>query len=338
MAVNAKLLVEQEPALCKQCHREIVEAAQDETGHYPAGESCLNCHEAHASEQDHILTAGAGELCASCHDVEDADLVRAHLGAELTGPECTGCHTPHGGENPSLLAANLHAPLLDGCDTCHEGAAGQVMEDGESSLCLMCHDDIGEAAEQAEVPHAALEVARCADCHNAHASAQEHLVKKPGGAVCVECHEDQAPSGDEVAHGVIELIGCRACHEPHGGNRPSLLRGTGNELCLSCHDPARVVRDEDGSVVVLDRFRLTARQGRAVASLRLSPDGQHGHPVTKHRVLGTPTEAELNAVETTFQGELTCLTCHDPHKAPSSLLLRWNAASTFEACLQCHPK
>ena len=72
--------------------------------------------------------------------------------------------------------------------------------------------------------------------------------------------------------------------------------------------------------------------------MSLSAAGDEGHPIAGHRVLGTPTRSELDKVDTTFEGELTCLTCHDPHKGRSEQLLQWGAASAFEACGQCHPK
>ncbi|MHC4925566.1 MAG: cytochrome c3 family protein [Planctomycetota bacterium] len=203
----------------------------------------------------------------------------------------------------------------------------------------MCHEEIGEHAEQAAVPHVALEVARCADCHNPHASPQANLVRRPDGATCTECHEDQAPGEGEVRHAVIEQLGCEACHEAHGGQKPKLLREEGDALCLHCHGegaleaPAGVT-----SVVVLDRFEVPAEQAAMVPIVRLSSDGERGHPLPKHRVRGTPTERELKNAESTFEGEMSCLTCHDPHKGRSSQILRWGAESGTAACQHCHKK
>ena len=147
------------------------------------------------------------------------------------------------------------------------------------------------------------------------------------------------PGEGEVAHGVIELVGCRACHEPHGGSNEKLLRVTGPELCLSCHD-SKALRVEQGAATakLLDRFEVPAERAIETAKLSLSADGQEGHPVVGHRVLGTPTAAELERTEATYSGELTCLTCHDPHKGRSRQLLQWGATSPLEACQHCHPK
>jgi predicted CXXCH cytochrome family protein len=337
MSGFAPLLKAGGPDLCRSCHSEVVDSARAETGHAVAADDCLACHQPHVSDEATLLLSPAEELCTMCHDIEDSELVGAHLGADLAGKDCTECHSPHGAGHPTLLARNVHAPLLDGCDTCHEGAWNQLMEDGESPLCLICHDDIGEHADSAEFPHPAMEVARCADCHNPHASAQNKLVKWPAGAVCTECHEDQAAGPGEVSHAIIRLVGCEACHDPHGGDSETLLRKNGDALCLSCHGPNSVpLADGETTVRLMDRFEIAAKD--SPTALQLSADNVWGHPILGHRVAGVPTEEVLRRVDTTFDGELSCLICHDPHKGRSSELLQWDAASAMDACLHCHPK
>ncbi len=142
-----------------------------------------------------------------------------------------------------------------------------------------------------------------------------------------------------MVHGVIEMIGCRACHEPHGGANEKFLRMTGSELCLGCHEKGKVsIPDGADTVELLGRFGVPAKAAAAAAALQLSADGKHGHPMRDHRVLGTPTEEELRRTETEFSGELTCLTCHDPHKGASRHLFRDGASSPFEMCSTCHQK
>ena len=86
------------------------------------------------------------------------------------------------------------------------------------------------------------------------------------------------------------------------------------------------------------RFEIPAAALAEITVLQLSADGQRDHPVTGHRTFGTPTAEELNQFETTFQGELGCLSCHDPHKGASAQLFRWGVATPSQACIQCHPK
>jgi predicted CXXCH cytochrome family protein len=339
LSARGGLLAADGGELCGSCHPVIVDAATSASGHAAAADDCLTCHLPHVSDHPTLLTDSASSLCTMCHDPDDADLTGSHLGAAMDRLRCTGCHDPHGTGNESLLATNVHAPLSEGCDTCHEGSAGELMEDGESALCLICHEEVGLSAAEASAPHAAMEIGRCADCHNPHASAEDHLVALPGGGECLQCHDEQGPGENEVAHGIIPLAGCRACHEPHGGDREKLLRAPIEELCLGCHREGSVTAASDEEMaLLLGRFEVPRRVALRTARMKLSDDGLEGHPVAGHRVRGTPTQRELRATDTTFSGELSCVTCHDPHKGPSALLLRWGAASSVEACAHCHSK
>ena len=338
MSANRSLLIKRDVALCAECHGEIVEAAEAETGHAAAADDCLTCHQPHTAALAKLLVEPKRDLCSMCHDTEDEDLIASHLGANLASLDCTSCHSPHGAGNKKLLAKTLHPVVLDGCDICHEGAFDKLMEDGEAPLCLMCHDDIGETADAATVPHDAMAMGTCTICHNPHATPQRKLVKHPGGGACGECHDQVAGPG-EVAHGIIDLVGCEACHEPHGSENDTLLRQSGSDLCLACHGPDGVrVDEEQGVARLLDRFPVPAESARTITRLRLSADGLSDHPVTNHRVLGTPTNKELKLSGADFEGELTCLTCHNPHKGRSASLFQWDASSSLEVCQACHQK
>lgn len=337
MSDHSTLLVRPGNQLCAGCHAEVVDAASADSGHYPAGDDCLNCHLAHASGEVRLLNGTPDSLCTDCHDTGDEDLVASHLGADLARLACTACHSPHGTGHPTLLAENLHYPVLDGCDTCHEGAHDQLMEGGESDLCLICHDDIGELAATAEVPHGALDLGACKDCHNPHASPQKWLVKAPGAGPCADCHDEQVAGPEEVAHGVIDLVGCYACHEPHGGSGEKLLRASGPGLCLSCHDRSTLRIDADQpTVTLLDRFEIPTENAVAATRIVLSANKTSNHPVGNHPVAGDFTPSDHPRRSVNFEGSLECLTCHDPHKGRSALILRWDAATATEACGACH--
>ena len=338
MSVNASLLVEAGPRLCAGCHGDVVDGATAETGHAPAGEDCTTCHQPHSAAYPTLLTDAPEALCQMCHDVEDAELRQAHLGADLSTLECTSCHTPHGTGNPKLLARHLHPVVLDGCATCHIDSASELLEDGESALCLACHDDVGATAEAAAVPHDALELIRCADCHNPHASPQRKLVSQPAGGECLFCHDEQGPSEEETIHGAVTLIGCEACHEPHGGSLPKLLREEGDALCMGCHANVRIRPEKESDRALLaGRFEVSLSEAEAIARVLLSADGTRGHPIPNHPVTGTITADPHRRSPVNFEGELSCLTCHDPHRGKTQLL-RWDAASVEASCLECHPK
>jgi predicted CXXCH cytochrome family protein len=318
----------------------VVAAAQAKTGHPPAREDCGSCHQPHRSDQPRLLGDKAQALCAGCHDPSDAALKKAHLRADLGKLDCLTCHSPHGEGQKKLLARNVHPPVLDGCDSCHEGRFDKLASGGPPALCLTCHGDVGELAQKAKVPHAAMQMVGCNECHNPHASPQRRLVKSPGAGPCETCHADQVAGPGESAHEVIATFGCGACHEPHGGAQAKMLRQSGNALCLACHDARNHKADpkQPGVVRVMDRLDLTAAQAKALATLRLSADGQRDHPIPGHRAVGKPGPKELERRNIKFEGELGCLTCHDPHKGASRQLLRWGARSATDACAHCHQK
>jgi predicted CXXCH cytochrome family protein len=285
-----------------------------------------------------LLAEAPRAVCLGCHAAVDEGLRKAHLGARVDGLDCTSCHTPHGAGHAKALARYVHPPVTEGCDACHRGSASKLVEDGGPLLCLACHEEIGQIAKAAKVPHAAMEAARCVDCHNPHASSQQRLVKQPGGATCLACHADQAPAAGEHGHGAIALVGCQACHEPHGGARPKLLRAAGNALCLGCHRTPASGPTAENRATLAGRFEVPASAARAIPTLLLSPDGTRGHPTSAHLVVSPPPAPTAVPSKSTFKGELSCLACHDPHKGKSARLLRWGAASSAEACLNCHRK
>jgi len=338
LSPRAKMLVAGGPDLCANCHSGIVAAARAKTGHPAAADGCGNCHLPHASTEPRLLVAARGELCGQCHDLSDADLVKKHLGADLERLVCLSCHSPHGAGQSHLLQATVHPPVLDDCANCHQGAFNKLEENGESALCLNCHDDIGELAANAPVKHDALEAGPCIACHNPHAAPRPKLVREAADG-CGSCHDDKIAGDGEVQHGVIDLIGCQACHEPHGGTRPKLLRADDVAgLCLTCHGEGARRAAAGGALTVFGRFEISPQALAKVTLLQLSADGQRNHPATGHRTFGVPTPDELTRFDTTFTGELGCLACHDPHKGASAKLLRWGAATASQACVHCHSK
>jgi DmsE family decaheme c-type cytochrome len=94
---------------CYTCHAEKRGPFLFE--HAPVRANCLNCHDAHGSNQQTLLVAPIPMLCQQCHTMtrHPNDLqTRAGLGTgphpdeRLMGRGCLGCHTNiHGSNNPS---------------------------------------------------------------------------------------------------------------------------------------------------------------------------------------------------------------------------------------------
>lgn len=364
VADNKSFLKAKGVALCFPCHAEVRARVADKVVHPPVKQDCGLCHLPHSGPAEDQLKSAPPALCLGCHPVtvkapaRDAKgrpattgatmtvpspYVAKHLGADMTKLACAGCHEPHGSSQKGLFhPGSQHVPFTDGaCETCHlDGKAGKLAGQGGSALCLACHGVVGEAVKKAKFPHAALEGA-CTACHTPHASRQGKLVRAPGGQECLGCHPALEVKEGEFGHGVVARLGCEACHEPHGSANPKLLRVTGSALCLGCHDE-RKLRLAEGKdhVLLLDRFKFSLAEAGATPALKLTPDGEHGHPTYTHRVLGKPTPKELEGTRSAagFQGSIECLTCHDPHKGKHKALLARGALNVPDACAECHKK
>ncbi len=335
---EAKLLRASGPRLCVSCHEAIARRMAMKTKHFPTEDGCLNCHDAHGSDYPAELNDKVPDLCLNCHDGTDEALRKKHLNADMKKIRCTICHDPHGSSEPHLWNSTVvHPPFAEqACEFCHDGDYKKLINEGTKELCYTCHTDIQELVTQSKVKHPAFEIAECTDCHTPHASLQQKLVKYPGGKVCTDCHNDKAPEEGEKAHGVINLLGCRACHEPHGGPRKNMLRIEGAALCLQCHVAAnRKPIPEKDQVLLLGRFRVSTKQAARIPALPIA-NGRN-HPVTNHRVSGAPTVEELSRVSVDFKGELSCFSCHNPHKGRYRLFVGGEKSVT-EMCMRCHKR
>jgi len=338
LAQDPNLLEASGGDLCLSCHRDIEEKSSGEAAHAALSYGCETCHDPHRSEYPAQLIAEVGALCLSCHDSEDRQLADLHLGADLGSVRCTECHDPHGSSEPHLLASgSLHPPFVDDCANCHDGAANKLVAGG-SDLCFACHDGVQAEVDGASVPHPAMEVSECVDCHSPHASSQPKLLQAPGGEICTPCHEDQVPAHDEVNHGAIDWLGCQSCHFPHGSENNFLLRASGNELCNGCHLAGEVIVEGD-EVTLAGGFVLRSDRARSLKVVGLDASRERDHPIPSHPVSGTIAEKRRSDLPKSLIGtQMTCLSCHVSHTAPSRQLFAFGAASRAELCTACHPK
>jgi predicted CXXCH cytochrome family protein len=188
------------------CHAGIID---HKSMHRPAARGeCLHCHE-YAVARDHLfrLIAPKSELCWSCHELD--------LGPTIHDPvdqgECMGCHDPHGSDHRLML-----------------------IEEPTRELCLTCHDP--EPFDKAHV-HGPVVVGACVVCHEPHSGSFENLLVKASRRLCIECHEESAPTGAAARHQHRPMAdGCTTCHDPHASDTRYQLRDPAPVLCFSCHD------------------------------------------------------------------------------------------------------
>ncbi len=151
-AGDKNLKAKNEPELCGQCHKNIVNR-QFRFNHMPVREgkmTCSSCHNVHGSVNVRLLKAGTtiDESCVSCHAEKRGPFLWEHA---PVSESCTTCHEPHGSNNDRMLIAKQ--PFL--CQRCHvtsrhpptiyEGFTLQNSQNANKIFgrsCVSCHQQV----------------------------------------------------------------------------------------------------------------------------------------------------------------------------------------------------
>ncbi len=293
---------------------------------------CRSCHQPHDADTKPRLVSSAddGTLFRSCHaDHRGGPNQHPVSGADLT---CTTCHSVHGAASGSLLVTTRSGP--GACADCHTSVAHALEGRGHGgTFCTDCHGMHEPPAHVGRAPAAAEpEAQTCANCHQSGAPKAQvssgvghlkwspstgcrdcHLAhgNQPGLPVeagitetCVSCHEAVgsvvgSKHDPNVTSAMAGTDSCLSCHDVHGATtRPTVPAGVNpaSWRCLSCHDgrtDARsIARWSHPAGLLLTTSGLPFRYDGAVPYF--SSDGQR----TADRAVG----------------EITCASCHDPHK------------------------
>lgn len=322
-------------AMCRMCHA-------DKTGGPQAGNHPMQAAKKGLPQQ---LVAGY-----------------AKTGTEKNQVICESCHTAHGSPNKSFL----------------------VNATGRSQLCLACHRDknsltadgrkrpshvVNVRPVNVKIPATFLKsgarlgdggVIICQTCHKVHnnpnhkpllVAARDHR-----SGFCLACHVDKrsivatrhnlgrsAPAEKNLAGQTVARAGvCSACHLPHRAARKLTgKKDYTSRLCLSCHSKGRVAAKVNlsGQTHPLN-VRLFKSNGRP----------RRPAVVDAHRDrLQLPLFNRAGVPDK--NGDMTCATCHNPHRAPAGARktqsgrkgARVPKVSTFflrkpkaKICRQCH--
>ena len=244
---------------CTFCHNVSGNLAHQ---HKPIADGgCVTCHDSHVSSTKFLLKAdNVEQLCQKCHDVP----LRRFAHEPFAKGQCTLCHEPHQSANAKFLrggegndhcftchgpmkatlasAFSVHEPVTKSCGTCHDPHSSDFQHNLKTNIeqtCLgSCHTDLKNHIASAANKHDAVKTDQaCANCHNAHASQQKHLLADRTDALCIKCHNKamQTPDGrtidnmvpvltkSQFLHGPVRVGNCSACHDSHGGKNHSLL-------------------------------------------------------------------------------------------------------------------
>ncbi|NOY24822.1 MAG: hypothetical protein GXP62_03025 [Oligoflexia bacterium] len=297
------------------------------------GMTCLSCHDPHDSGSAPLLRAPGGKLatckvchankfhvvdgphsartCIDCHGMHDAPTLPKAATVANVGPQlCLDCHTTDATKHRIDVKASH--PLGNTVTTTHEGLP---LRDGRIA---------------------------CTTCHDPHSSGSE-LIRAVPSVLCTRCHQDQASVLGTDHDAVSGTFGddndgtCLTCHDVHGSTADYLVKTRGkNEnpaigRCLRCHD---------GSTSATQVTYTTHPKGLLLTSAGLP--FQYGGETPYFNASGRRTTNRK-------VGEITCSTCHDPHKwkhdsdeAPGAVqgseqnsFLR-DPDQTIQFCTVCH--
>lgn len=152
--------------LCARCHRGTTEFAKQEFVHILDREnSCVQCHNPHASVAQNLLAAEPAVMCMKCHPTGDAD---RQAFPTHDGMDCTNCHLPHGADNARYFVAQGS----DLCKDCHEQAHRVSHPIGPEVIDPRTEEQV-----------------TCLSCHQLHAADfEKYLPLNPKRELCIQCH------------------------------------------------------------------------------------------------------------------------------------------------------
>lgn len=181
-ASNATSTKKQGTELCKQCHRDSVDAIFTKNRvHWPLMDKtgCLNCHSPHGSRQKNLLEKSVRETCGKCHE----DTVKlqqwsisnpknTNLCEPVKTGSCSSCHAPHSADNVLLIPkASISIEI---CGECHKWETHSTHPIGEKVIdprdknltveCLSCHKACGTGNKPNMMPFETT-YDLCIQCH-----------------------------------------------------------------------------------------------------------------------------------------------------------------------------
>lgn len=267
--------------------------------HDPAsGQYCLACH-----KQVGLAIGGLEVERGHSQNVPLNDTQRQAITemGTVAGPDetltCMSCHQlGRGTDNPFMLAETTADSQL--CQHCHPG---HYARGTPHDLRLSAPD------EQNRIGQTVAEGGPCSACHLSHSFARE-LERSPldPEGYCLPCHSAYGPAARHARTTMDHPESrCRECHDPHDMSNGAFLARPVAELCVSCH----------------------TGYGDGLAG--------GSHPLG---AMDKPVPAELVAAGAHLMDQpqqLTCIVCHDTHKAEHEKLLHVTPEAN-RLCLACH--
>ena len=300
---------------------------------------CLTCHSDKRSIADtgHNLTrtapreknlegktAAEAGVCSACH-LPHRPARKLSGEKDFSTQLCMSCHEKGKVAEKKGFTGSAHPMNVNPFRNKYTRSGFTIVDVDKKNLTLPLFNKLGVQDEDGQMT--------CSTCHNPHDSRKDPAVKnsakesktsyflrKQAPNICGECHGQKfaienskhdlfkvVPESKNILNQTPSESGlCGSCHAVHGGNQnfmwvremPSKNGGSPQDLCMSCHN-------ENG----ISKKKIIKN---ASHPLKLSP-------VDKGLNTTLPLFQENN--EISKSGEMTCSTCHDPH--------RWDPLKTF---------
>jgi predicted CXXCH cytochrome family protein len=313
---------------------------------------CATCHTAHGVSSEmgiektiFIRTSNRDSaMCRMCHVDKDGGLEAGNHPVDTTKLEIPARFIARG----ALAGTQKNQVICETCHTVHGSPYESFLIESamSSQLCLECHGDkdiftsdgqrnsfhvINATSEKVKIPNELIEKGAklgyngaiiCQTCHKVHNNKIEKnllIIRKDEKAtLCLTCHTDKqyiedtkhnlthsAPDEKNLQGKTVAETGiCSACHLPHKPVR-KLDKGLDftSKLCLSCHSKGNIA---EKSIPADYTHPLNVRPYESKGGLILSTIGVEKEKLT------LPLFNKYGVQDR--DGEITCTTCHDPHK------------------------
>ncbi len=224
------------------------------------------------------------------------------------------------------------------CKKCHDLNPPSSETQGfatATQFCLGCHKELTGM----KLVHGPITIGGCAPCHRFDSKPNRYTVIAQGQELCFKCHEEKRKDLIKTyLHGPMSAGMCTICHSPHGSSEKYQLRRYVGDLCVMCHENLKSVGFRkvvhkpvnDGACAGCHEPHSSAR---ADNFLKLPGNDLcrscHKEMATHTHPYGVPPKKEM-PVKLDKNGNLTCLSCHEPHASDDNKLLRKGG------CATCH--
>lgn len=197
--------------------------------------------------------------------------------------------------------------------------------------CLTCHQNLQKEIKSSGA-HAPFKNFQCGDCHNAHASNHEFLIKRKIGDLCISCHKTKTEQ-HKYLHVPVQEGNCIKCHKPHVSKHQNLLNKSKKELCFSCH--------KYESIFPAGKKHQPAKQGQCLKCH--NPHGSNDFPLLNQdnkKLCVSCHSASQKAHQGYSVAKTNCASCHNAHSSANNNLIKKNKHKPFDKnnCSACHVK